>query len=102
MGAEGVMRHPGGRKGGSLIRPWAYEHFMEQSPSRKANPRYLACMSLADIFRDNAEDCAFLARRSEDEDTKLTFLRMESAWRTLANQQEQLDKKQRPTKKPRL
>jgi hypothetical protein len=44
-------------------------------------------MSLADIFRDNAEDCAFLAQRSEDEETRLTFLRMEAAWRTLANQQ---------------
>ena len=59
-------------------------------------------MSLVDIFRDNAEDCAFLARRCEDDDTKLTFLRMEAAWRTLADQQERLDKKQRPTKKPRL
>jgi hypothetical protein len=57
-------------------------------------------MSLADIFRDNAEDCAFLAQRSGDEETKLTFLKMEGAWRTLADQQEQLDKKQWPAKKP--
>jgi seryl-tRNA synthetase len=59
-------------------------------------------MSLADIFRDNAEDCAFLAKRSEDEETKRTFLKMEEAWRTLANQQEQLDRKQWPAKKQRL
>jgi hypothetical protein len=59
-------------------------------------------MSLADIFRDNAEDCAFLAQRSEDQETKLTFQKMEEAWRTLANQQEQLDKKQWPAKKPSL
>jgi hypothetical protein len=59
-------------------------------------------MSLSDIFRDNAEDCAFLAERSEDEETKLTFKQMEAAWRTLANQQERLDKKQWPTKKPPL
>jgi hypothetical protein len=59
-------------------------------------------MSLADIFRDNAEDCAFLAQRSEDEETKRTFQKMEEAWRTLANQQEQLDKKQWPAKKPSL
>ena len=85
-----------------MIRPWAYEHFMERSPSRKANPRHLALMSLADIFRDNAEDCAFLARRSEEEETKLTFLRMEEAWRTLAHQQERLDRKQWPAKKPSL
>jgi hypothetical protein len=55
-------------------------------------------MSLADTFRDNAEDCAFLAQRSEDEETRLTFLRMEAAWRTLANQQERLDKKRWSTK----
>jgi hypothetical protein len=48
-------------------------------------------MSLADVFRDNAADCAFLAERAEDEEAKLAFLRMEAAWRTLANQQEQLD-----------
>jgi hypothetical protein len=56
-------------------------------------------MSLADIFRDNAEDCAFLAERSDEEETKLTFKRMEAAWRTLANQQERLDKQQWPAKK---
>jgi hypothetical protein len=59
-------------------------------------------MNLADIFRDNAEDCAFLARRCEDEETKLTLLRMEAAWRISANQQEQLDRKPWPAKKPRL
>ena len=50
-------------------------------------------MNLADLYRDNAADCAFLAQRSEDEETKLAFLRMEAAWLTLANQQERLDKK---------
>jgi len=50
-------------------------------------------MSLADTFRDNAADCAFLAERAEDEETKLTFMRMEAAWHTLANQQERLDSK---------
>jgi hypothetical protein len=48
-------------------------------------------MSLADTFRDNAADCAFLAERAEDEDTKHTLMRMEAAWRTLAIQQERLD-----------
>jgi hypothetical protein len=56
-------------------------------------------MSLADIFRDNAADCAFLAKRAEDEETKLALLRMEAAWRTLANQQERLDA--RRWKRPR-
>jgi hypothetical protein len=50
-------------------------------------------MSLADTFRDNAADCAFLAERAEDEETKRTLLRMEAAWRTLAIQQERLDTK---------
>jgi hypothetical protein len=56
-------------------------------------------MSLADVFRDNAADCAFLAERAEDEEAKLAFLRMEAAWRTLANQQERLDS--RRWKRPR-
>jgi len=57
-------------------------------------------MSLVDLYRDNAADCAFLAERAEDEETKLTLKRMEMAWCTLANQQELLDKKRWPTKKP--
>jgi hypothetical protein len=56
-------------------------------------PRHLAGMSLADTFRDNAADCAFLAERAEDEETKRTLMRMEAAWRTLAIQQERLDAK---------
>ena len=55
-------------------------------------------MSLADTYRDNAADCAFLAERSEDEETRLTFKRMEAAWRTLASQQERLDTKVRARK----
>jgi hypothetical protein len=55
-------------------------------------------MSLADTFRDNAADCAFLAERAEDEETKLALMRMEAAWRTLANQQEILNN--RRWKKP--
>jgi hypothetical protein len=50
-------------------------------------------MSLADTFHDNAADCAFLAKRAEDEDAKHALMRMEAAWRTLANQQEILDRK---------
>jgi hypothetical protein len=55
-------------------------------------------MTLADIFLDNAEDCAFLAERAEDEETRVTFRRMEEAWRTLAEGQEQLNKKRWPGK----
>jgi hypothetical protein len=50
-------------------------------------------MSLADTFRDNAADCAFLAERAETEEEKQTFLKMEAAWRTLADQQDRLDNK---------
>ncbi|HTF70239.1 MAG TPA: hypothetical protein VK638_46940 [Edaphobacter sp.] len=55
-------------------------------------------MSSPDIFRDNAEDCAFLAERAEDEETKLALKRMEEAWRTLAQEQDRLNKK--TAKKP--
>jgi hypothetical protein len=57
-------------------------------------------MGMADIYRDNAADCAFLAERSEDEETRLTLKRMEAAWRTLASQQERLDTKGRSQKQP--
>jgi hypothetical protein len=57
-------------------------------------------MGLADLYRDNAADCAFLAERAEDEETKGAFMRMEAAWRTLADQQQRLDTRrwQRPPK----
>ena len=48
-------------------------------------------MGLAETCRDNSADCAFLAKRAEDDDTKHTLMRMGAAWRTLANQQEILD-----------
>jgi hypothetical protein len=48
-------------------------------------------MSLVDLYRDNAADCAFLAERAEDAEAKAAFMRMEAAWRTLAEQQERLD-----------
>jgi len=57
---------------------------------------------LSDVFRDNAEDCAFLAERSEDGEVKSALKRMEEAWRTLAQEQEQLDNKRWSTKTPPL
>jgi hypothetical protein len=47
-------------------------------------------MSLADVFRDNAEDCAFLAERAQDEDAHRALKRMEEAWRILAEEQDRL------------
>jgi hypothetical protein len=69
----------------------SYEHFMELFRWITALPAHLAGMSLADTFRDSAADCAFLAKRAEDQDMKHALMRMEAAWRTLANQQEILD-----------
>ena len=59
-------------------------------------------MNLPDIFRDNAEDCAFLAERAEDGEVKRALKRMEEAWRALAQEQEQLDNKRWSTRKPPL
>jgi hypothetical protein len=58
-------------------------------------------MNSAKCFRDNAEDCAFLAECA-DKETKLALKRMEEAWRTLAQEQQQLDNKKWSTKMPRL
>jgi ferric-dicitrate binding protein FerR (iron transport regulator) len=59
-------------------------------------------MNLSDVYRDNAEDCAFLAECAEDGDVKRALKRMEEVWRTLAQEQERLDNKRRSIKKPRL
>ena len=56
-------------------------------------------MNLSDIFRDNAEDCAFLAERAGDTEVKRALKRMEESWRTLAQEQEQLDNKRWSTEK---
>jgi hypothetical protein len=55
-------------------------------------------MNLSDVFRDNAEDCAFLAERAEDGEIKRALKRMEEAWRTLAREQQQLENKRWSTK----
>ncbi len=61
-------------------------------------------MNLSNIFRNNAEDCAFLAECVGDGEVKRALKRMEEAWRTLAQEQEQeqLDNKRCSTKKPPL
>lgn len=55
-------------------------------------------MNLADIFRDNAEDCAFLDERAQDEGAHRALKRMEEAWRILAEEQDRLYKKIANTK----
>jgi ferric-dicitrate binding protein FerR (iron transport regulator) len=47
-------------------------------------------MNLSDVYRDNAEDCAFHGERAKDGEVKRALERMEEAWRTLAQEQEQL------------
>jgi hypothetical protein len=55
-------------------------------------------MSLVDTYRNNANDCAFLAEQAGDDDVKLAFIRMERAWRALAQEQQRLNRmmKKRP------
>jgi hypothetical protein len=52
------------------------------------------------MFRDNAEDCAFLAERADDGEVRSALKRMEEAWCTLAQEQEKLDSKKCSTKPP--
>jgi len=59
-------------------------------------------MNLSDVYRDNAEDCAFLAERAKDGEVRRALKRMEEAWRTLAQGQEQLDNKRWSTKNAAL
>jgi hypothetical protein len=42
-------------------------------------------------FIENAENCAQLAERAEDEPTHKRYKRMEAAWRALAEEQDWLD-----------
>jgi hypothetical protein len=58
-------------------------------------------MNLSDVYRDNAEDCAFLAERAEDGEVKRAPKRLEEAWHAGARTG-QLDNKRWSTKKPRL
>jgi hypothetical protein len=42
-------------------------------------------------FLKNAENCAQLAERAADEPTRNRYMRMEAAWRALAEEQDWLD-----------
>jgi hypothetical protein len=50
-------------------------------------------MKPADIYRENAENCALLAEgeASEDSPAHKRYRRMEHAWRALAEEQDWLD-----------
>ncbi|MBR0897386.1 hypothetical protein JQ616_20715 [Bradyrhizobium tropiciagri] len=48
-------------------------------------------MKQSQQFLDNAENCAQLAERADDDPTYNRFKRMEAAWRALAIEQDWLD-----------
>jgi hypothetical protein len=54
-------------------------------------------MKPSDHFRENAENCAQLAERAQDDPTFKRYKRMEAAWRALAEEQDWLDGEMSPT-----
>ena len=48
-------------------------------------------MKQSEIYRQNAENCAYLAEGSSNEPTRQRYKRMEAAWRALADEQDWLD-----------
>jgi hypothetical protein len=48
-------------------------------------------MKQSEIFRENAEHCAYLAESSTNEPTFRRYKRMEAAWLALAYEQDWLD-----------
>ena len=58
-------------------------------------------MKRSDEFRENADDCAQLAERADDEPTFNRYKRMEAAWRALAEEQDWLDGEISPNAKSR-
>ena len=48
-------------------------------------------MKQSEIYRQNAENCAYLAEGAPNEPTRQRYKRMEAAWRSLADEQDWLD-----------
>jgi hypothetical protein len=48
-------------------------------------------MKQSEIYRQNAENCAYLAEGAPNEPTRQRYRRMEAAWRSLADEQDRLD-----------
>jgi hypothetical protein len=53
----------------------------------------------SEIYRQNAENCAYLAEGAPNEPTRQRYKRMEAAWRSLANEQDWLDGEASPARK---
>jgi hypothetical protein len=47
-------------------------------------------MKQSEIYRQNAENCAYLAEHAPNEPTRQRYKRMEAAWRALADEQDWL------------
>ena len=54
-------------------------------------------MKQSEIFRENAEHCAYLAESSANEPACRRYKRMEAAWLALAHEQDWLDGEIAPT-----
>jgi hypothetical protein len=48
-------------------------------------------MTIAEQYRENANNCAQMAEAAEDKPSRNRFKRMEEAWRALAKEQDWLD-----------
>ena len=48
-------------------------------------------MKQSEIFRKNADNCAYLAEGASNEPTRQRYKRMEAAWKALADEQDWLD-----------
>jgi hypothetical protein len=54
-------------------------------------------MKRSEMFRENAENCAYLAENSSNEPARQRYKRMEAAWRALADEQDWLDGEASPS-----
>jgi hypothetical protein len=58
-------------------------------------------MKHSDLLRENAENCLQLAERAEGEPAFKRYMRMATAWKALANEQDWLDGEVSPLPPPR-
>nr|WP_247780057.1 hypothetical protein [Bradyrhizobium sp. 170] len=56
-------------------------------------------MKQSKVYRQNAENCAYLAEGAPNEPTRQRYERMEAAWRALADEQDWLDDEMSPARK---
>jgi hypothetical protein len=61
--------------------------------------RLEATVKQSEIYRQNAENCAYLAEEAPNEPTRQRYKRMEAAWRSLADEQDWLDGEPSPVRK---